>query len=225
MVINNQIGFTTDATIGRSSSHCTSAAYMIDAPVFHVNGDDIDAVVAVCRLAVQYRQRFRSDVVVDIVCYRRNGHNSLDDPRVTQPLMYQMIEKHPPALDLYSKKLIDAKVMTQKEIDLLSAEVMESNIQEFKQSKEYVPDKYEWLSSNWQGHAISDMKSRPYNQTGCRMSVLLKVGKSLCTYPPDFEIHSNIAKLIQYREKVLKSGKGVNMAFAEALAFGTLLNK
>lgn len=175
VVINNQIGFTTDATMGRSSLHCTSAAYMIDAPVFHVNADDVDAVVAVCRLAMQYRQKFNSDCVVDLVCYRRYGHNSLDDPRVTQPVMYKLIEDHPRVLSLYSKKLLDAKVITQAEIDELSRSVMEENMQEFDQSKEYVPDKYEWLSSNWQGAAISDMKNRPYNPTGCRMSTLMKV--------------------------------------------------
>lgn len=174
VVINNQIGFTTDATMGRSSSHCTSAAYMIDAPVFHVNGDDVDAVVSVCRLAMQYRQKFNADCVVDIVCYRRYGHNSLDDPRVTQPVMYKLIDEHPRVLSMYAKKLVDAKVMTQEEIDKMSAEIMKSNEEEFEQSKEYVPDKYEWLSSNWQGVAISDMKDRPYNQTGCRMSTLLK---------------------------------------------------
>ena len=225
VVINNQIGFTTDATMGRSSSHCTSAAYMIDAPVFHVNGDDIDAVVAVCRLAMRYRQKFNSDCVVDIVCYRRYGHNSLDDPRVTQPVMYKLIDQHPRALSIYSKKLIDSKVLRKKDIDTLSTSIMSENEREFEQSKEYVPDQYEWLSSNWQGVAISDMKNRPYNQTGCRMSTLLKVGKSLCTYPKDFKLHDHIKRVIKYREKVFSTGKGVNMSLAESLAFGSLLHR
>lgn len=182
LVINNQIGFTTEATMGRSSSHCTSAAYMIDAPVFHVNADDVDAVVAVCRLAMQYRQKFNTDCVVDLVCYRRYGHNSLDDPRLTQPVMYKLIDAHPRVLSLYSKKLIEANVLTQEQIDAISTEVMKANEEEFKQSKEYVPDKYEWLSSNWQGIAISDMKNRPYNQTGCQMSILMLVSIYLLHY-------------------------------------------
>ena len=162
IVINNQIGFTTDATLARSSSHCTSAAYMIDAPVFHVNGDDVDAVVAVCKLAVEYRQTFNEDCVVDIVCYRRYGHNSLDDPMITQPLMYKMIKDHPP-------------VITRDFVENLSKSTMQAYEVDFQKSKEYVPDPFEWLSSNWQGMAISDMTQRPYNQTGVKIEVLKKV--------------------------------------------------
>jgi 2-oxoglutarate dehydrogenase E1 component len=117
IIINNQIGFTTDPREARSSYHCTNVAKGVGAPIFHVNGDDVDAVVAVCQLAAQFRQVFHRDCVVDIVCFRRHGHNSLDDPSITQPQTYRRIQIHPTTLEIYERKLLQAGVLKQEQCD------------------------------------------------------------------------------------------------------------
>jgi 2-oxoglutarate dehydrogenase E1 component len=180
IIINNQIGFTTEPRQARTSYHCTDAAKMIEAPVFHVNGDDVDAVVSVCKLAVDFRQKFNRDVVVDIVCYRRHGHTNKEDPKITQPLTYKLIDLHPQTIDLYSKKLIDEEVMTAEEIKAMSDSIIKEYTDEYEKSKEYVADPIEWLASNWQGLAISSMDERPYNHTGVRLKSLKSVGNRAC---------------------------------------------
>ena len=129
-----------------------SVAKGVGAPIFHVNGDDVDAVVAVCRLAAEWRQTFRRDCVIDIVCYRRHGHNSQDDPSITQPQTYRRIRHHPPTLEIYEMKLIREGVLTQDQCTAMRSEVWAEYEAEFNQQKEYKPDPLEWLSSNWQGN-------------------------------------------------------------------------
>jgi 2-oxoglutarate dehydrogenase E1 component len=149
IIVNNQIGFTTDPKLARSSYHCSNIAKVIEAPVFHVNGDDVDAVVAVCRLAVQYRQYFHKDCVIDLVCYRRHGHTNMEDPKITQPLTYKLIDTHPSTLEQYGQKLVASDVITEEDIKEQSAALMASFRQDFLLAKEYVADPMEWLSSNW----------------------------------------------------------------------------
>ena len=226
IIINNQIGFTTEPRLARSSSHCTNAAKGVMAPVFHVNGDDVEAVVSVCELAVRWRQKFHKDCVVDIICFRRQGHNSLDDPRSTQPLTYQLIDAHPTMLSKYTAKLLSEKVLTQKEADEMSAVLWARYEEDYISSQDYTPNPFDWLASNWQGAAIGALLSeRPYNQTGVRSQTLLEVGKSLTIVPPDFIVHKDVQRLLDSRAKMLESGEGITMAFAEALAFGCLMRK
>ena len=149
IIINNQIGFTTEPKLSRSSYHCSNIAKVIEVPVFHVNGDDVDAVAAVCRLAVQYRQRFHKDCVVDLVCYRRNGHTNMEDPKITQPLTYKIIDTHPSTLDIYRQKLVASNIMTYSEMQEQSKALMASFQEDFLMAKEHVVDPTEWLASNW----------------------------------------------------------------------------
>ena len=226
VIINNQVGFTTDPRSARTSYHCTNSAKGVGAPIFHVNGDDVEAVISVCRLAVEYRQEFGRDVVIDIVGYRRNGHNSQDDPSITQPLTYQLIDEHRSIFEIYSNFLIDEGVLTESQVKEFSDGVYREYDSAIQESQDYVPDPLEWLASNWQGAAIGSMLStRPYNQTGVRMSALQAVGKALLHVPPDFQVHRDIQKLLKSRERMLETGEGISMAFAEALAFGCLMSK
>ncbi len=205
----------------------------------------MDAVVAVCKLAVEYRQTFNEDCVIDIVCYRRYGHNSLDDPMITQPLMYKMIKDHPPVLTQYTDKLVKSGVISREFVETLSESTMRAYEADFQRSKAYVPDPFEWLSSNWQGMAISDMTQRPYNQTGVKMEVLQKVidileisflfncccncaicgaqvGEMLCQVPKDFTVHADITRLLKQRLRAMETGTNITMPLAESLAFGSL---
>ena len=244
VIINNQIGFTTDPRQARTSYHCTDAAKMIEAPVFHVNGDDVDAVVSVCKLAVDFRQKYKRDVVVDIVCYRRHGHTNKEDPKITQPLTYKLIEGHPSTLEIYGKKLVAEGVISEQEISRMSETIMKEYVEEYERAQEYSPDPMEWLASNWQGLAISSLDERPYNQTGVRLQSLHlvrsppppivcscldltccaygQVGESLCHVPDHIEVHPDVKTVLEARRKMLDSGTGINLAFAELLAFGTL---
>jgi 2-oxoglutarate dehydrogenase E1 component len=226
VIINNQIGFTTDPQDARASYHCTDSAKAIDAPIFHVNGDDVDAVVAACELAIDFRMQFKRDVVVDIVCYRRHGHNELDDPMITHPNMYNIIKEHPTTLEIYRHKLLEDKVITEQYYEELSRDVFATYEADFAESKEYTPNPLDWLQANWQGEAIGSMlSSRPFNRTGVRKNVLHSIGKALTTVPPSFNMHADVAKLLKSREKMFKTEKGFNWATAEALAFGALMTK
>ena len=224
IVINNQVGFTTDPRSARTSYHCTNSAKGVGAPIFHVNGDDVEAVVVVCKLAMAFRQQFGKDVVVDIVCYRRHGHNSQDDPSITQPHTYKLIESHPTTVDIYFQKLKQLGVLTESDLEILSDLIQNEYELDFKNSLTYKPDPVEWLASNWQGAAIGSLvSSRPYNQTGVRLSTLHSVGRTLTFVPPNINVHKDIEKLIKSRQKMLDTGEGITMAFAEALAFGCLM--
>jgi len=175
---------------------------------------------------MEYRQRFGRDVVVDIVGYRRHGHNSLDDPSITIPLTARLIKSHPAALDIYTKKLLDQGVVTPDELASLSKNLRDEYEAQYAASQSYTPDPLEWLASNWQGAAIGSLlNSRPYNQTGVRLSTLKAIGQALIRVPQGFSIHRDVEKLLAARRKMLETGGGVTMAFAEALAFGSLMSK
>lgn len=226
VVVNNQIGFTTDPREGRSAYHCTDTAKTIGAPIFHVNGDDVDAVMSVCDLAVDFRNKFKRDVVIDIVCYRRHGHNERDDPYITHPMMYKKIKKHPSVLEIYSKKCVDTGVITAQSCQDMSAKIMAEYESDFIDSKNYSPDPMDWLSGSWQGDAIGSLlANRPFNRTGVRPRLLEDIGKALTYVPEGFDIHPDVDKIMKERKKMLKEKRGFTWAFAEALAFGTLMTK
>lgn len=226
VIINNQIGFTTPSEQGRSSVHCTNMAKVIQAPIFHVNGDDVMAVYAVCQLAAEFRQIFNKDAVVDIVCYRKYGHSSLEDPLISQPLLYHEIKQHPSVLELYSNSLVEKGIITREESAQLSAAVWQKYDEEYDKAGNHSAQPSEWLAANWQGFALGEMlASRSYNQTGVRKHVLMDVGKKLCEIPDDFKLHPEVKRLLDSRKKMLKTEKGITMAFAEQLALGALLKK
>jgi 2-oxoglutarate dehydrogenase E1 component len=222
IVVNNQIGFTTDPRSSRSSPYCTDVAKAIQAPIFHVNGDDTEAVARVCRLAAQWRQRFHRDVVIDIVCYRKFGHNELDQPKFTQPQMYTAIDRMTPVFKKYSEQLIAEGTVTQAEVDAISAQVRGEMEKKLLESKTFVPSKGDWLSSNWSGMLPPNIEAKQHD-TGVDRSTLEKVGQAITTLPADFSPHRMVGKIYAARNEMIGSGKGIDWALAEQLAWGTLL--
>ncbi|KAJ9160071.1 hypothetical protein P3X46_025506 [Hevea brasiliensis] len=222
IVVNNQVAFTTDPRSGRSSQYCTDAAKALNAPIFHVNGDDIEAVAYVCELAAEWRQTFHSDVVVDIICYRRFGHNEVDEPFFTQPKMYKVIQKHPSSLEIYQNKLLESRDITQEDIDRIHRKVNTILNEEYSNSKDYVPKRSDWLSSHWSGFKSPEQLSRIRN-TGVNLDVLKKVGKAITVLPDDFKPHKQVKKIYDDRAQMIETGEGIDWALAEGLAFATLL--
>lgn len=222
MVVNNQVAFTTDPMSGRSSQYCTDVAKALNAPIFHVNGDDLEAVVHACELAAEWRQTFQSDVVVDIVCYRRFGHNEIDEPSFTQPKMYKVIRSHPTALDLYEKQLIEMGQMSKEEIDALHKKVNSILNEEFINSKEYVPNRRDWLAAYWAGFKSPEQLSRIRN-TGVKPEILKNVGKAITSLPETFKPHRAVKRIYDQRAQMIETEEGVDWAVGEALAFATLL--
>jgi 2-oxoglutarate dehydrogenase E1 component len=225
LIVNNQIGFTTDPRFARSTPYCSDIAKAIDAPVFHVNGDDAEAVNFVCQLAADYRAEFKKDVVIDMVCYRKQGHNETDQPFFTQPLMYKRISEHPPALDIYVKKLLEEKTFTKEDIDEHKAWVWGMLEESFNRSKDYQPTAKEWLTSAWNGFkSPKELATEvlPHLPTAVEESTLRQIGEKIGSTPDDFTVHRNLKRILAGRTKTVVEGKNIDMATAEALAFGSL---
>ncbi|XP_059310343.1 uncharacterized protein LOC132061579 [Lycium ferocissimum] len=222
IVVNNQVAFTTDPKAGRSSQYCTDVAKALSAPIFHVNGDDVEGVVHACELAAEWRQTFHSDVVVDIVCYRRFGHNEIDEPSFTQPKMYQVIRSHPSALEIYQNKLLQYGQVTKGDVEKIQDKINTILNEEFVASKDYVPQKRDWLSAFWSGFKSPAQLSRVRN-TGVKPEILKDVGKAITTLPEDFKPHRAVKRIFDDRKKMIETGEGVDWAVGEALAFATLL--
>ena len=221
-VINNQIGFTTTPYYGRSAPYCTEIAKMVQAPIFHVNGDDPEAVVHVCRLAAEYRNLFKEDVVVDMFCYRRSGHNEADEPMFTQPLMYKKIKSHSTTLNLYQEQLIKEKVLTEEEAKNKISDFKKFLDNEFELSKSYKPNKADWLDGTWTGIKIASIDARRGKTSSTEDDIKL-LSKEIHTIPDDFTPHKRIQKIYNDRLESIESGKNIDWATAEALAFATLL--
>ncbi|VFQ67429.1 unnamed protein product [Cuscuta campestris] len=222
IVVNNQVAFTTDPRSGRSSQYCTDVAKALSVPIFHVNGDDVEAVVHACELAAEWRQTFHSDVVVDIVCYRRFGHNEIDEPSFTQPKMYQVIRNHPSSLEIYQKKLMESGHVTKEDVEKIHNKINSILNEEFISSKDYVPQKRDWLSAFWSGFKSPEQLSRIRN-TGVKPEILASVGKAITTLPENFKPHRAIKRIFDERRKMIETGEGIDWALAESLAFATLL--
>nr|KYP75446.1 hypothetical protein KK1_008176 [Cajanus cajan] len=222
IVFNNQVAFTTDPKSGRSSQYCTDVAKALNAPIFHVNGDDVEAVVHVCELAAEWRQTFHSDVVVDLVCYRRFGHNEIDEPSFTQPQMYKVIRNHPSALEIYQKKLLESGELTQEDIDKIHKKVTSILNDEFLASKDYIPKRRDWLSAYWSGFKSPEQLSRIRN-TGVKPEILKNVGKAITILPENFTPHKAVKRIYEQRAQMVEIGEDIDWGFAEALAFATLI--
>jgi 2-oxoglutarate dehydrogenase E1 component len=224
-IINNQIGFTTDPRFSRSSPYPSDVAKMVEAPIFHVNGDDPEAVVFAAKVAAEYRQRFQKPVVIDMFCYRRFGHNEGDEPAFTQPLMYRKIRSHPAIVELYSKKLLSEGIITEAEVEEMKSSWRSKLDAEFDIAGSYKPNKADWLDGRWSGlKAVREDQDDPRRgQTGVSVETLQQIGKALTTIPEGFHLHRTIQRFLDNRKKMLETGEGFDWAMAEALAFGSLL--
>jgi 2-oxoglutarate dehydrogenase E1 component len=221
IIINNQIGFTTTPEDARSSAYATDVAKMVQAPIFHVNGDDPEASIWVTQLAFEYRQKFHKDVVIDLMGYRRHGHNEGDDPVYTQPLMYKKIKEHPSVKQIYQEKLISSSVLSEKEIAKMDTELyttLEKGLKESKKNKvEFVPDRSLAIS-------IEQYNSRPrHGVTKVSFDQLAKVVKAITSFPDNFILNPKLKKHIAKRKEFLTGNTHIDWAFAEALSFGSLL--
>ena len=223
-VINNQIGFTTNPRYSRSSPYCTDVAKMVEAPIFHVNGDNPEAVVHVAKIATEFRMRFRKPVVIDMVCYRRHGHNEADEPAFTQPLMYRKIRSHPTTVELYAKKLADEGVVPAEEYEALKGAFRGRLDAELTQAEGYKPNKADWLDGRWSGVELPQDDVRRGN-TGVAVEALKEIGRRITTVPQDFNAHKTITRLLERRREMIETGEGIDWAMAEHLAFATLLKE
>ncbi|TIB73487.1 hypothetical protein E3Q18_03186 [Wallemia mellicola] len=223
--VNNQIGFTTDPRLSRSTPYPTDIAKFIDAPIFHVNADDPEAVVFICQLAADWRAKWKKDVVIDLVGYRRHGHNETDQPSFTQPRMYQAIGKKQNILDLYVERLQNEGTFTKQDTDEHKKWVWQMLEKSFQNSREYKPSPKEWLSSSWDGFPTPSELSQlvlPVNATGVREDKLVEIAKALGNVPEGFTIHRNLNRVLKNREKMVQDGKGIDWSTAESLAMGAL---
>ena len=223
-IVNNQIGFTTNPTFSRSGPYCSDVALMVEAPIFHVNGDDPEAVVYAARIATEFRQKFNKDVVIDMFCYRRQGHNESDEPAFTQPLMYEKIRSHPTTRAIYASKLIDEKVLDKNEVDSLLNEWSEKLEKDLEIGKNYKPNKADWLEGSWSGFESKGIV-KPNIISGLPVKTLKDFGVKLSQIPEDFNINKKVQRVLQKRLKTITEGKDIDWACAEALAFGSLLNQ
>ena len=220
-VINNQIGFTTAPHYSRSGSYCTDQAKTIQAPIFHVNGDDLEAVVHVCELAAEFRQTFNRDVVIDMVCYRRHGHNEGDEPAFTQPIMYGKIKNTPTTREIYAAQLVREGSVTQADADQINKDFLATLEQAFQASATYKPSKADWLEGKWQGLEVATGDDRN-GKTGVSRDTLREVGDALSRAPDNFNLNPKIAKQLETKREMMSTGEGIDWATAEALAFGSL---
>jgi len=224
IVINNQIGFTTAPKFGRSGPYCTDVAKMLSAPIFHVNGDDPEAVIHVARLATEFRQEFKRDVVIDMFCYRRFGHNEGDEPAFTQPLMYKTIRSLATTREQYSTRLVAENVITEDEATSMVEEFTAYLEEAYQAATSFKPNKADFLEGAWTGLTIASGDERRGN-TALSQEMFDMVGNAITSYPADFEINSKIARQIDAKKKMFSGEEGFDWATAEALAFGSLLEE
>ncbi len=222
IVVNNQIGFTTAPHFSRSSPYPTDIALMVEAPIFHVNGDDPEAVVHAARVAIEFRQMFNKDVVLDVFCYRRFGHNEGDEPMFTNPAMYNRIKKHKTTLQLYTERLVEDGLIPEGEIEDMKAAFQAHLNEEFETGKTFKPNKADWLDGRW-SHLNRKGEEYQRGETWISRETMDEVGRALATYPEGFNIHRTVARLLESKKEMFASGKGFDWATAEALAFGSLL--
>ena len=223
IIVNNQIGFTTNPRFARSSPYPSEVAKMVEAPILHVNGDDPEAVVHCARIAMEFRQKFKKDIVIDMVCYRRFGHNEGDEPSFTQPIMYKKIKNHPTTLNVYSDKLIKERTITKKDFDNMKLKFKNLLVEQLKTAKEYKP-KLEWYEGVWSRFKPEKGKDKR-GLTGVSVDKLKNIGKKINFISEKFNAHRTIRKIIETKNKMFLTGKGFDWATAEQLAFGTLLEE
>jgi 2-oxoglutarate dehydrogenase E1 component len=225
IVVNNQIGFTTSPKNQRKSPYPTDVAKGAHAPIFHVNGDDPEAVVFVSKLAVEYRQKFKTDVVLDVFCYRRYGHNEGDEPFFTQPIMYNRIKGHPTPMNVYAKKLCSEGIITEDDFEKIKSDFQKFLEGEFTAAQNYKADEADWLKGTWEGLENPQKGIKEVTETGVDLDILKKIGNALASYPKDHDIHSKLVRQLEAKKEMMSTGQNIDWAMAEALAFGSLLKE
>src|SRR5216683_838680 len=222
-VVNNQIGFTTLPTYSRSGPYCTEIAKIVQAPILHVNGDDPEAVVHVSRIATEYRQHFKRDIVIDMFCYRRHGHNESDEPMFTQPLMYKEIAGHKTVKEVYAARLEAEGFVTAAEVAALDAALREKLDKALEAANQYKPNKADWLEGRWAGMTVAPGEEDRKGATAVETEQLLAVGRAISEPPKNFDLNRKIARQLQEKRKTIDTGRDIDWATGEALAWGTLL--
>jgi 2-oxoglutarate dehydrogenase E1 component len=221
VIINNQIGFTTNPRCSRSGLYSSDLAKMLNCPIFHVNGDDVEAVVHVSRIATEYRQKYGRDVVIDLVCYRRYGHNEGDEPLFTQPKMYKTIKEHVTVRDLYGRKLIEEGLIREDDLKMAVARFFEKLDGDYDAAKTYKPDRADWLEGDWTGLKPAHGDDRR-GETSIGEDTFAVIGSALTSVPEGFALNSKIARQLETKKTMFASGSGFDWATAEALAFASL---
>lgn len=224
-IINNQVGFTTSPQFARSSPYPSDVAKGVQAPILHVNGDDPEAVTWCCKLAIEFRQRFGRDIVIDMWCYRRFGHNEGDEPSFTQPLMYAEIKTHPPISEIYGKRLIDEGVVDQAWIDNSTREYIAQLEGDFETAVSYVPDKADWFGGRWAGLGRPEepVLGRRNIPTAIDENQMRSLGELLTTVPEGLDVHKTLQRILDAKKAMFETGEGFDWATAEALAYGSLV--
>src|SRR5712691_3026445 len=221
IVVNNQIGFTTAPSYARSSPYPSDIAKGIQTPIRHVNGDDPEGVVEVARAAIEYRQRFAKDVVIDLFCYRRHGHNESDEPAFTQPLMYRAIAQHKTTRQLYAERLVAEGVLAEADVAALASRFVANLESQFEAARNYRPNKADWLEGAWAGLEPAPDDDRR-GDTAVSLEFLREAGRSLVTVPNGFHLNRKVARQLEAKREAIETGEGIDWATAEALAIGTL---
>ncbi len=221
LVVNNQIGFTTVPAHGFSGLYCTDVAKSVQSPIFHVNGDDPEAVVYCARLAAEFRHTFGVDTVVDIVCYRRHGHNETDEPAFTQPVMYRAIAAHKTTRTLYAEALAASGTVSAAEASAMWDEFATTLEEAYQAAQSYKPNKADWLEGHWSGLHREDGEAE--EATAASAGDLARVGAALVRVPDGFDLNPKIRRQLEAKRATLEAGEGIDWATGEALAFGTLL--
>ncbi|SDO26175.1 2-oxoglutarate dehydrogenase E1 component [Lutimaribacter pacificus] len=225
IVVNNQIGFTTAPHFSRSSPYPTDIALMVEAPIFHVNGDDPEAVVHAAKVATEFRQKFHKDVVIDMFCYRRFGHNEGDEPMFTNPLMYKKIKGHKTTLALYTDRLVQDGLIPEGEIEDMKAAFQAHLNEEFESGKDFKPNKADWLDGRWSHLDRQKQGKYQRGKTAIKPETLQQIGRALTTPPEGFAVHKTVQRLLDSRAQMFETGEGFDWATGEALAFGSLLTE
>ncbi|MEZ5937867.1 MAG: 2-oxoglutarate dehydrogenase E1 component [Hyphomonadaceae bacterium] len=223
-IVNNQIGFTTAPRFSRSSPYPSDVALQVQAPIFHVNGDDPEAVVHAAKVATEYRQRFAKDVVIDMFCYRRFGHNEGDDPTMTQPIMYRVIKGLPSTREIYGKRLLEEGVISEAELDRMISEMETFLDAEFDKGKTYKTEKADWLDGKWTGLGLPHDDERR-GQTGVSLEKLRDIGLKITSIPDSVNVHRTVGRTIAARRQMIETGQNIDWGMAEHMAFATLLDE
>ena len=224
IVVNNQIGFTTAPAFSRSSPYCTDIALVVEAPIFHVNGDDPEAVTHAAKVATEFRQKFHKDVVIDIICYRRFGHNEGDEPMFTNPLMYKKIKQQKTSLTLYTERLVRDGLIPEGEIEDMKTAFQAHLNEEFEAGKDYKPNKADWLDGRW-SHLDKRGEEYQRGQTAISNETYTEVGGALSRVPESYPLHKTVARMLDNKKGAIEAGEGIDWATGEALAFGSLLTE
>ena len=223
IIVNNQIGFTTSPRFARSSPYPSDLGKVVDSPILHCNGDDPEAVVHCAKIAIEFRQQFNKDVVIDMICYRRFGHNEGDEPSFTQPLMYKKIRAHPTSLNVYGNRLIQEGILSKEEFDKVKKEFKNLLEEQYKTAKDYKP-KIEWYEGTWSRYRPEKGKDKRGN-SGINLNKLVKISEKINKIPTELNVHKTISKIFELRNQSIIKKKGIDWSTAESLAFGTLLEE